>query len=509
MVADGLGMNPINKFLNNITMYRLVVYVLSLYAGLALLYSFAGRLSLSPTTLVLSFALILGAAYLTDRGLGYIFKVPTNTESALITALILFLIVQPGHTGSAIVALLLAGVVASASKFLLAWRGKHIFNPAAFAAAVLSLTNLQAVTWWIGGSIFWPVTLVCGLAVIHKIRRFPLFLTFIFVGVGLQALTFLQLHQPILGPGMKQALIASPLIFLSTIMLAEPATMPPRRNTQVIFAAVVAVLYVKAWKLGPLIIYPEVALLLGNIFAWIVSPKFRVRLTLKEAQKVSEHVYNYVFQPDRKFTFMPGQYMEWTLADVPYDSRGNRRTFTIASSPTEKAVSLGLKYYEPASAFKTTLYEMKPGDTMYASQLAGNFTLKGNEQRKLVFVAGGIGITPFRSMAKYLVDKQQQSDIVLLYIVSDPHEFAYEDELQAAAKIGLKTVRVVTSAGQPVSGVINAKLDAELIGRCVADYKERTFYISGPNAMVDATKRYLHKLGVAASKIKTDHFSGY
>jgi ferredoxin-NADP reductase/Na+-translocating ferredoxin:NAD+ oxidoreductase RnfD subunit len=504
-------MNPIDKFLNNITMYRLVVYVLSLYAGLAVFYSFAGRLSISPTTLVLSFALILAAAYITDRGLGYMYKVPTNMESALITSLILFLIVQPGHTRSAIVALVLAGVVASASKFLLAWNGKHIFNPAALAAAVLSLANLQAVTWWIGSSLFWPVTLLCGLAIVHKIRRFPLFLTFIVVGIGLQAVVFLQLQQPILGVGMKQALIASPLIFLSTIMLTEPATMPHRRSTQVIFAAIVAVLYVKAWKLGPLNIYPEVALLLGNIFAWLVSPKFRVRLKLKEVQKISEHVYNYVFQPDRKFNFLPGQYMEWTLADVPYDSRGNRRTFTIASSPTEDEVHLGLKYYEPASAYKATLHNMKPGDEIYANQLAGNFTLQKNEQRKLAFIAGGIGITPFRSMVKHVTDTKEIHDIVLLYSASGG-EHAYQDVFEAARKIGnIRTTYMVSAAGNAPRDVNYqaGTITAEVIAHRIPDFRERLFYISGTHAMVVSMKATLRQLGVPERQIKIDFFPGY
>jgi ferredoxin-NADP reductase len=93
--------------------------------------------------------------------------------------------------------------------------------------------------------------------------------------------------------------------------------------------------------------------------------------------------------PDRQFKFLPGQYMEWTLAGVPFDSRGNRRTLTIASSPTEREVHLGLKYYNPPSMYKYTFSKLKPGDWLYASQIAGNFTLNGNERKKLAFIAGG------------------------------------------------------------------------------------------------------------------------
>ncbi|MDB5169083.1 MAG: hypothetical protein JWO41_439 [Candidatus Saccharibacteria bacterium] len=501
-------MNIIERFLNSVTMYRLVVYSLSILVGLALVFSFLGRLSSSPTSLIVSLSLILTSAYVTDRLFGRIFRVPTNMESSLITALILFLIVSPAHSLGAGFSLALAGAVSSASKFLLAWNGKHIFNPAALAAALLSISGLQAVTWWVGSSVLWPFALVLGVAVVWKIRRMPLLATFAAVSIALQLALFIHGHQPLV-INMKHALLASPLIFLGTIMLTEPATMPPRRNLQMVFGALVAMLYVTAWEVGPFIIHPEIALLLGNLFAYAVSPKFRMRMQLKEVQKISDHVYNYIFQPERPFTFQPGQYMEWTLANIPYDSRGNRRTFTIASSPTEPDVHLGLKYYEPASTFKAAFFDLKPGDSIYASQLAGNFTLSGNETQKLAFIAGGIGITPFRSMLKYITDKNIQSDITLLYVVSDPQEFAYTQQIREALPVGVKAIPVVTNLSYQAPGVVTAKVTADLISKLVPDYAERTFYISGPNNMVDGTKHHLHCLGVTGSKVKTDHFSGY
>jgi ferredoxin-NADP reductase len=501
-------MNLIDKLLNRFTMYRLVVYALAAYVLAAIGFAFAGKLSASPTELVVSLAVILTAAYVTDRGLGKFLGIPTNMESSLITSMILFLILKPGDSVSSVLILAVAGMIASASKFLIAWNGKHIFNPAALAAAVLSLTSLHATTWWIGSTFFWPITLLFGLAVVRKVRRFPLFLVFVAVTIVLQIVLFVQQGRPVYS-SMDTVLLASPLIFLSTIMLTEPATMPPRRGQQMIFGALVAVLYVTGWKIGPLIVYPEVALLIGNIYAYAVSPKFRVRLQLKEIQKVSDRVYDFIFQPERAFKFRPGQYMEWTLPHLPYDSRGNRRTFTIASSPTEPDVHLGIKFYEPASQYKATLMEMKPGSTVYASQMAGNFTLNGNESKKLAFIAGGIGITPFRSMAKYLTDMQKMSDIVLLYVVSDAHEFAYVQELKAASQVGIKTIPIVTDLSYQSASVVTTKFDANAISQLLPDYAERTFYVSGPNAMVDGTKQYLHELGVGTQRIKTDHFSGY
>lgn len=501
-------MQPIDALLNKLTMYRLLVLTLGGYIALAILYAFMGKVSSTPTQLVVSLGLIVTSAYVADRWFARLFRWPTNMESALITALILFLILKPAHSISDALVLALAGGLSSVFKFLISWHGKHIFNPAALAAAVLSLSGLAATTWWIGSSVFWPVTLVLGLAIVRKIRRFPLVSCFVVVSIVTQVVLFLHNHQP-LATSLHHFLVASPLIFLSTIMLTEPATMPARRDMQLVFAGLIAVLYVTAFSIGPLVIYPEVALLLGNLFAWAVSPKFHVRLELAEVQKISDRVYNYIFKPEHRFEFIPGQYMEWTLGDVAYDARGNRRTFTIASSPSEPEVQLGLKYYEPASMYKAAFQQLEPGDHVYASQLAGNFTIKGHEDKPLAFIAGGIGITPFRSMVKYLTDTEQEVDIVLLYVVSTPKEFVYIQELLAGKAVGIRTIPVVTDLSYKASNVVTAKLSAETIEKLIPDFDERTFYISGPNTMVDGSKQYLRLLGVPRSHIKTDHFSGY
>lgn len=499
-------MRLIDDFLNRITMYRLVVYVLTILTGFGFLFALTGRLPYAPSDMLIGLGILLVTTYVTDRLFAYLFKVPANMESWLITALILFLIIPAPTAVDAGLSLGLAGFIASASKYLLAWRGKHIFNPAALAAAFLSLWGLWPTTWWVGSSLFWPVSLVLGLLVARKIRRLQMVTVFWLVAVSVQAILFVQHHQP-LASGLQHAIIASPLIFLSTIMLTEPATMPPRRWLQWLFAAGVAGLYVKA-EAGPFIIYPEIALLLGNIGAWLVSPKFRVKLYLQRIEQVSERVYTYVFKPDFAFAFLPGQYMEWTLPNVPYDNRGNRRTFTIASSPTEAEVRLGLKYYNPASAYKAAFYDLQPGDVVFASQLAGNFTIQGHEHQKLAFIAGGIGITPFRSMVKYLTDRNLSVDVYLLYLASDPKEFAYLDDFRRAAAIGVRTIPVLTG-GARAAGVASAELDAELIARAIPDYNDRRFYISGPNRMVESAQADLSQLGVARSHIKTDYFSGY
>src|SRR5258708_34079548 len=107
--------------------------------------------------------------------------------------------------------------------------------------------------------------------------------------------------------------------------------------------------------------------------------------------------------------------MEWTVGHAHSDTGGNRRYFTLASSPTEKEVHLGVRFYDPSSSFQRAVVELPAGSTIVAGQVAGEFTLPKDPQKKLVFIAGGIGITPFRSMVKYLLDRDEKRAITLFY----------------------------------------------------------------------------------------------
>lgn len=502
-------MKYLDAFLNRITMYMLLVYGLGGVALLSIFFAAFGLLPTDPLYMLLSFIAILMGAYGAEKFLSTVFGRPMNRESWLITALILFLILPPAQSGRQFVLLGLAGCLASGSKLLLRWHGKHIFNPAAFAAAILSLTALWPASWWVGSNTLWPFALIVGLLVVRKIRHFGVVGCFVAASLGVTLIQFTASGQ-FSFQNLQHALIASPLIFLGTIMLTEPATMPARKLHQYIYAGLVGLLSSLGLNIGALYIYPEVALLLGNIYAYIVSPKFATSMSLVRIETVSENIMNFVFTPHKTFSFLPGQYMEWTLPDVKFDTRGNRRTFTIASAPTEDEIMLGVKFYSMSSAYKQHLRTLRPGSQIYASQLAGSFTLPRESTQKLAFIAGGIGITPFRSMIKTMLDENSLRDIVLIYAVSDEKDFAYLKTFTEARNHGARIHLVATGQStRRIRGVTYTKLDSKTLARLVPDIAERTSYISGPNAMVDGIKHELKTIGVRASAIKTDHFSGY
>ena len=157
------------------------------------------------------------------------------------------------------------------------------------------------------------------------------------------------------------------------------------------------------------------------------------------------------------------------------------------------------------------MYRMGGRKTMLAGQIAGDFTLPRDPRQKLVFIAGGIGITPFRSMLKYLLDVQQRRDISLFYINKTANEIVYTDVLNAAqATLGVKTFYTLTDTTDvpPSWAGFVGRLDARMLQYAVPDYQERTYYISGPPEMVRACEHILKSLAVSHDQIKKDFFPG-
>ncbi len=500
----------IDDILNRITMYRLVLYYLAALIFAAFVFSFFGLLPFDPTALAFSTLIILLVCSATNWIFARTFEAATNIESVYITALILALIITPitaaNHAGVGF--LVFASVWASASKYLCAIGKKHVFNPAAFAVALTAVVISAPATWWIGGNmVLLPFVLIGGLLVVRKIQRFDLVASFAVVAF---ATIIATAPSGDYATPIVQTLLHSSFFFFAFVMLTEPLTTPPTAFLRIFYGALVGFLFAPNIHIGTFYMTPELALLLGNVFSYIVSPKGRYMLTLARIEQAANDVYDFVFTPDRAFSFRPGQYVEWTLAHRYPDDRGNRRYFTIASSPTEATVRLGVKFYKPSSTFKRTLGSMKAGDTISASHLSGGFVLPRNKKKKLVFIAGGIGITPFRSMLCYLLDTKEARPIVILYANKTPADVTYKNILdRARAELGIQTVYALSEGRATVPGTVNGLIDAALIAQTVPDYRERTFYISGPHAMVETFKKTLTAMGVSRFKIKSDFFPGF
>ncbi len=498
----------IDRLLDHTTMYRLVLYYLAALVGAAFVLGFFKVVPHDPTAIAFSTVLILVVCWLTNRVFAHVFGVPANVELTHITALILALILDPvtASDPKGVGVLILASVWAIASKFIFAVNGKHVFNPAAFGVALTALLLDQPATWWVGGNLpLLPIVLVGGVLVVRKLQRFDLVATFGLVAIATALATAAPSQYTMV---LTETLRSSPLFYFAFVMLTEPLTAPTMRLPRLVFAALVGFLFAPNIHIGSFYFTPELALLVGNLFAFAVNPKGRLALTLERIEEAAADTYDFVFSSPRKLAFQPGQYLEWTLGMGHPDNRGNRRYFTLASAPTEDAVRLGVKFYPASSAFKRALGAMEPGDTIYAAQLAGSFTLPADPDTKLAFLAGGIGITPFRSMLQHLLDRQEKRPIVLLYGNETKYDVAYRDVLEAARReLGVKIVYAL--AQDAPKGAYPGVIDVELVRQAIPDYRERTFYISGPQAMVRSLRRMLRKMGVRRSRIKVDFFPGF
>ena len=498
----------ITRLIDSTSMYRLlVIYLGALCAG-ALVLGFVG-MAPNPGNLALSLILALGTAEAANRLFARISRIPANRESSTITALLIVLLMSPPAATDlpGVGAIIAATLWAIASKYLLRIDRKHVFNPAAIGVALSALLLDQPALWW-AGSTPWllPVTLVGGLVVLAKIRRPELVLGTVaayFIGTLLITAPEARLD------ALATAALRSPIWFLAFTMVTEPFTAPPGRWRGLLFGLLAGAFATPGLEIGPVAFTPELALLLANLFALLVSPRDRQVLTLKAVETPADNVLDLVFTPRRRLRFRPGQYLEWTLPLRDTDQRGNRRYFTIASAPGEGDIRLGVKLSPEPSAYKRALVALRPGDTVHVGQLGGSFTLPRRKGQKLAFIAGGIGITPFRSMIAHLLLTRDARPAVLLYGAATPGEFAYSRLFeQAKAEIGLQTTYVAESAADEARGIGQGLITAALIARDVPDYRERLFFVSGPPAMVRAVRTALHELGVRRSRIRTDFFPG-
>lgn len=496
-------------------MYKLLQYYLIALVLIAMGLSVDNVLHFSAALIAVSALLALFTCWFVNKVFATIFDAPTNVESVYITALILALIIPPtsnGNMAEHLTFILAASGLAMASKYILTIHRKHIFNPAAIAVVLTALGPRQSANWWIGTSVMLPYVLIGGILLVRKIRRGSMVLTF-FVSTLIATALYAFIAKSDVYVGLKETITTSAMFFLGFVMLTEPLTTPPTTKKRTWYAILAGFLFPPQFHIFSLYSTPELALITSNVFSYIISPKTKLFPTLKQKLRLTPDSADFVFAANhKKFTYLPGQYMEWTLPHEDTDSRGNRRYFTLASSPTESNIRIGVKFYKKSSSYKDALLKATPETPIVAAQVSGDFILPKDPKQKLVFIAGGIGVTPFRSMTKYLLDKKETRSIILLYSAKTTKDFAYKDIFDAARnEIGMKSVYVVTGKEDISSQehTLSGRISSQMIRQEITDYQERTFYISGTQNMVNGARKTLDGLGVPRSQIKVDYFSGY
>ncbi len=504
----------IDNFLNKTTMYRVVLYVLFFMFCSAFMLAVFKLLPYTPIDLIVSLLVILFISFMANFIFSFVYEAPTNVESVYITALILFFVITPAQGGVYSQFLPLAfwaSVWAVASKYILAINRKHLFNPVAFAIMLTALTINQSASWWVGTETMLPFVVLGGLLVVRKIRRADMVTSFLISALLTITMLAVLKNSEIVSTLFK-TLKDSAFFFFAFIMLTEPLTAPATFWPRIIYGVLVGFLFAPSLHIGPYFSTPELALVMGNIFAYLTSPKEKLFLKLKKRVEVGANTFDFIFEKDKNFSFLPGQYMEWTLKHRDPDTRGNRRYFTLASSPTEPEIHLGVKFYQEPSSFKNRLLALPTGGEMIASSRSGDFVMPKRKDQGLVFIAGGIGITPFRSMIQYLIDKKEKREITLFYSNKKISDIAYKEIFDKAQnELGIKIIYNITDEENlpPSQSIRKGFVDMEIIKKEVPDYLQKTFYISGPRSMVEAFKSTLRSIGVKRRNIKIDFFPGF
>lgn len=495
--------------INSVTMYKVVIYGLIIIGLHGFLLSFLGVIAYTPVSLVSSLLVIGATTLLAHTIFEFAYKAPANFDSSLISGLLVFLVVAPPESLTDVGWLMLATGTVIASKYVLAFKNRHIFNPVAIGLVIVGLFQFTGVTWWVSSKYFFPVMLIVGLFVLRKVKRFTLFFAYLVTSIIVVSLSAV-FHEQNVTEMISQHILSWPILFLGIFMLTEPLTTPPTKGLQIVYGAIVGTFSSFPFAFPPLYSTPELALCIGNLFAYGVSMKSRLALILKERVFLAKDTYEFVFSTPEKVPYLSGQYLEWTLPHEGEDKRGMRRYFTIASSPTDPDIRLGVRYYENGSSFKKALMSLQRGEHINATSVSGDFLLPKDTNEKLLFIAGGIGITPFISMIRTLIATNDKRDIVLFYANKTEEEIAYKHVLdEAKEKIGMKVVYVLSElTAVPASWtgekgfITEAMLHAYMI-----DVPERSAYISGPPGMVSAYTAMLKKAGVQT--IHTDYFPGF
>ena len=212
------------------------------------------------------------------------------------------------------------------------------------------------------------------------------------------------------------------------------------------------------------------------------------------------------------FSFKAGQYMDLTLVSPPEnDDEGRTRSFSICSAPSDPMLSFTTRLRD--SAFKRVLMKLPVGSEIQAEGPHGDFTLHRKLERPAVLLAGGIGITPFRSMIREALHRGNGRKIVLFYSNRRPEDAPFLDEFKSTAEQH-PSFRFVPTMSRPESSKVpwkgrTGQIELSLLREQLQDIENPMYYIAGPPGMVAALRDLLAGGGIQDDDIRTEEFSGY
>jgi len=233
---------------------------------------------------------------------------------------------------------------------------------------------------------------------------------------------------------------------------------------------------------------------------------------LKDRKEVAERTIAFRFEKPSGWTFKAGQFIDMTLLDpAETDSEGNTRGFSIASGPHEETLMVATRMRD--TAFKRVLKNMPIGTAVKIEGPSGDLTLPNNSKRAVVFLAGGIGITPFRSMLVRAAKEKLPHRIFLFYSNRRPEDAPFLEELQILERENpnyklIASMTEMEKSHRPWNGETGL-INQEMLARHLKSAGTRIYFIAGPPAMVKGLHEMLNKAGMDDDDIHAEEFAGY
>jgi ferredoxin-NADP reductase len=232
-----------------------------------------------------------------------------------------------------------------------------------------------------------------------------------------------------------------------------------------------------------------------------------MKAVFDHAEHVAKGLTTFWFRPAKPVRYVAGQFTELYLPHTA-DNRGERRWFTLSSSPTEPLLGITTTFAEKGSTFKKALLALRPGDEVILAEPMGDFVLPKDQSIPLLFVAAGAGITPVRSMVTYMRDASEHRRVQVVYGVRSIDELAFSDLFETYAAGFTPVIK------QPPAGFTGESggLTTERILGFLRDFEggDQTYiYLSGPEPMVETFFKELKTAGISENHLVTDYFHGY
>jgi len=233
-------------------------------------------------------------------------------------------------------------------------------------------------------------------------------------------------------------------------------------------------------------------------------------IKLIKKEEIANGTMAFTFEKPEGFEFVAGQFSDITLIDPPEtDEEGNIRGFSLAHAPYEGDIVVATRMRD--TAFKRVLKELPIGSEVQFDAPYGNFTLHKTTETPAVFLIGGIGITPVRSIIAQATHDALPHDITLLFSNKTPEDAPFMSDLEGFAKENkhFTFVPVITSTDAKDWKGESGYIDAEMLKRHVPDIGLPIYYLSGPAAMVKAMRSMLVEVGANEDNVRTEEFTGY